>query len=249
MPILVEPRSCDTLSLGSRQRKGSGEFECRNSVRGELEWRYSVAGNFTFLAKSLASRSSLGRNEEFNFHEETRKELSEKSCPVGSDENDNFYLCEKVGRPMEEGEAAELAPGKEKQQKKFLKTKNLLRNLSSYLHKYIKYNPRCRSFILRYLLLRNRECDELESEEFQQSFLEWVGELNLTNFQDYQRVWTQDCKFTSLYRQICYKYYREDLYCDGHASRLSCKPISQQYTPQFSQGLLNPQAFTHVQNE
>ncbi len=58
-----------------------------------------------------------------------------------------------------------------------------------------------------------------------------------------------DSKFTSLYRQICLKYYVEDLFCDIHVSRLSSKDIILEYTPKFIAGLLDPKNFTHFQSD
>lgn len=64
-------------------------------------------------------------------------------------------------KALEEGEVAEGGFGREKMRKKFIKTKNLLRNLSSYLHKYIKYNTRCRNFVYKYYIRKYPDADDL----------------------------------------------------------------------------------------
>lgn len=44
---------------------------------------------------------------------------------------------------------------------------------------------------------------------------------------------------------MCYKYYREDVFCDIMGSRLSSKDIILEYIPQFVDGLITPRKFTH----
>lgn len=96
-------------------------------------------------------------NEDFHFGnigmEEPilHKELSEKSCPVGNDDSQDFHEFTKLPRAYEEGTMRDEGSNpKEKAHKKFLKTKNLLRTLSTYLHKYIRYSPKCKGFIKAY---------------------------------------------------------------------------------------------------
>lgn len=81
--------------------------------------------------------------------------------------------------------------GRDKARKKFLKTKNLLRNLSSYLHKYIKYNQRCKNFIMRWYRKKHGQCEESEMENYYVGLVDWTSSLSLTNFQEYQKVWTE----------------------------------------------------------
>ena len=85
----------------------------------------------------------------------------------------------------------------------------------------------------------------MDFEGFFSGLLEWVNTLSLNNFQDYQKVWTEPHPFLSLYRQITYKYYVEEAFCDIYHSRLTSKEIYQEYLPQFVAGLLCPRTFTH----
>lgn len=74
-------------------------------------------------------------------------------------------------------------------------------------------------------------------------FFAWVGELSVGNFNDYENIWTKPHKFRGLYRSICYKYYRNEAYCDIMRSRLTTKEISVQYLVQFIEGILTPSQF------
>lgn len=62
-----------------------------------------------------------------------------------------------------------------------------------------------------------------ECEVFFSGFLEWIGGLNMTNFQEYQRIWQEENRFLSIYRQLTLKYYIEEAYCDIYNSRLTSK--------------------------
>jgi hypothetical protein len=74
-------------------------------------------------------------------------------------------------------------------------------------------------------------------------FFSWVGELSIGNFNDYENIWTRPHKFRSLYRIICFKYYKNEAFCDIFRSRLTTKEISTQYLVQFIEGILQPAQF------
>lgn len=38
--------------------------------------------------------------------------------------------------------------------------------------------------------------------------MDWISELSIVNFNDYEQVWTKPHKFKALYRVICFKYYK-----------------------------------------
>lgn len=62
--------------------------------------------------------------------------------------------------------------------------------------------------VFRYLEKKEPEISKDEKEQYFRSFMEWVSTLNMTNFQEYQKAWQTDHKFKSIYRQLCFKYYR-----------------------------------------
>lgn len=157
---------------------------------------------------------------------------------------------------------------------RFTKTKNLLRNISNYMHKFILYNRRARRWVADYfrarLARRKPSCEKslsnrseghfIESEEEERrpgeeeegeeavgeqtaEFFAWVSELSIGNFNDYEHVWTRPHKFRALYRVICYRYYKNEAYCDILRSRLTTKEISVRYLVQFIEGILQPAHF------
>jgi hypothetical protein len=65
----------------------------------------------------------------------------------------------------------------------------------------------------------------------------------VNNFVDYENVWTSDHEFTPLYRQLCYRYYKEEVICDVMRSRLTTKEITVRYMNQFLEGLFSPKIF------
>ena len=67
--------------------------------------------------------------------------------------------------------------------------------------------------------------------------------LSVINFADYERVWSEPHEFSPLYRQICYKYYKEEVVCDVMRSRLTTKEVTLRYLNQFIEGLFNPKQF------
>ena len=138
--------------------------------------------------------------------------------------------------------------GKEKGRKRFEKTKNLLRTISTYFHKYLKYNKKAKQFAFSLFRRAKDGRTESECEEEFKEFLEWVSGLNMINFTEYQKVWTAECKHRSVYRQMCYKYYTEEAYCDIHHSRLTTKQVTYQYLHQLIEGLMNPSEFTQFKN-
>ena len=74
-------------------------------------------------------------------------------------------------------------------------------------------------------------------------FQNWVAELSIVNFSDYEGVWSKPHKYRGVYRFICYKYYRSEAICDIYRSRLTTKQISAKYLHQFIEGLLQPAHF------
>ena len=74
-------------------------------------------------------------------------------------------------------------------------------------------------------------------------FHQWLSELSIVNFSDYESVWTKPHKFRGLYRVCCYKYYRGEALCDIYRSRLTTKQISAAYLHQFIEGMLQPKEF------
>ena len=67
----------------------------------------------------------------------------------------------------------------------------MLRTLSTYLHKYIKYNPKSKDFVEKYYAKKFKDSGKEEAEVFYAGMLEWIGGLNMTNFQEYQRIWQE----------------------------------------------------------
>ena len=161
-----------------------------------------------------------------------KKELSENSCPavLNNEEHDDLFS----------------GPGVMVDDKpRFTKTKNLLRNLSNYMHKFLLYNRRARRWVSDYFRARSaREAEEEEAVAEQTAeFLAWVGELSIGNFNDYELVWTRPHRFRALYRALCYRYYKNEAYCDILRSRLTTKEISVRYLVQFIEGILQPAQF------
>lgn len=121
--------------MRSRKRKGSAQ----------LQLKESLPGNKTYLNVSLIGKSSLLHNDLFGHQHyqdlglgeeyyDEKKEFSEKSCPVCPSYNvqENSKFQKKMGQGQVE------ANGKPR----FHKTKNLLRTIASYLHKFILHNKR-----------------------------------------------------------------------------------------------------------
>lgn len=101
------------------------------------------AGNKTFLNRSLIGKSSLNGELliEMDSSYDPKKELSENSCPVvlNNEEHDDLFS----------------GPGVMVDDKpRFTKTKNLLRNISNYMHKFILYNRRARRWVTDYFRAR-----------------------------------------------------------------------------------------------
>jgi hypothetical protein len=102
------------------------------------------AGNKTFLNRSLVGKSSLnGELLEMDSSYNPKKELSENSCPVVLNGEENIDLFSEPEFTVEK-------------QPRFAKTKNLLRNLSNYMHKFVLYNRRAHKWVRRYLASKLR---------------------------------------------------------------------------------------------
>ena len=258
--------ACDLLSVGSKKRKLSEELMNSSKVGGK-----------TFLNRSLVGKSSLAGELliEMDSSYAPKKELSENSCPVALNNEEHDDLFSGPGVLVDD-------------KPRFTKTKNLLRNISNYMHKFILYNRRARNWVNHYFRaklaratrkpsaeksLSNRSehfiesrpeespeervgeeermgeeerVGEEESEELGEQraeFFGWVSELSIGNFNDYEHVWTRPHKFRALYRVICYRYYRNEAYCDILRSRLTTKDISLRYLVQFIEGILHPAQF------
>lgn len=92
-----------------------------------------------------------------------KKELSENSCPVvlNNEEHDDLFS----------------GPGVMVDDKpRFTKTKNLLRNISNYMHKFILYNRRARRWVADYfrarIARRKPSCEKSLSNRSEGHFIE-----------------------------------------------------------------------------
>ena len=74
--------------------------------------------------------------------------------------------------------------------------------------------------------------------------------MRLEKFDDFKAVWSEDKNkvFKKVYREICYKFYRENAIPYVLASRMKCtetKLSHLRYIFRFLQGLKNPEDFTY----
>ena len=83
----------------------------------------------------------------------------------------------------------------------------------------------------------------IEVENEIKDFHQWISELSIVNFSDYESVWTKPHKFRGLYRLCCYRYYRSEALCDVYRSRITTKQSSASFLYQFIQGMLQPKEF------
>ena len=86
-----------------------------------------------------------------------KKELSENSCPVVLNGEENIDLFSEPEITVEK-------------QPRFAKTKNLLRNLSNYMHKFVLYNPRAHKWVRYYFASKLRRNLRKMSNEKSQSY-------------------------------------------------------------------------------
>jgi hypothetical protein len=85
-----------------------------------------------------------------SFHE--KKDLSENSCPVVLNNEEHLDLFSEPEMPVEE-------------RPRFTKTKNLLRNVSNYMHKFILYNKRAHRWVRQYFTMKARKQSRKPSTE------------------------------------------------------------------------------------